>query len=511
MTWHIPFFSLSRRGRFIFWIVVVAALLAGEALWIVLLRGRQILGSDRILIGGQMILCGLLVILMWLLKTKPPDAIRLSRRTSTAIILSAAASLQLLAVISLWPALSEDVIRYRMDGRTWRLGLSPYSVSPAKLLHDNALARKHNFDRVDAMVTHPHLRSIYPPVSQLVFFLIRGLESSLPGGSFRMDEASPPQWREHLKSLSFFERAAAWRTAFAALAVISTALLIGILNHANRGVWWAALFAWNPLVILETGGMGHQDIIGVTLLLLTIHAMQRQRFSVAAAALAAAMGVKPFALLLFPYFYREIRREHSFPAARRSVVVFITTIVVIFVPVMLYQQGYQGWLETGRMYALHWEANGSIYEIFKSIFGADQTGHAMVRAKEMARLFGTIAVLGTGMVLWRLRASMARAGYWLFLVMLLVSPVVYPWYLMWVLCLIPMLRGGQGWTGLVWSATAGISYLLWRQPDWSLRPIHLMWEYGPVYLALLCEIAILFGRKKEGKAGLAPTVIHHTP
>jgi hypothetical protein len=96
---------------------------------------------------------------------------------------------------------------------------------------------------------------------------------------------------------------------------------------------------------------------------------------------------------------------------------------------------------------------------------------------------------------WLLRADLIQAGYWIFLVALLFAPVVYPWYLLWVLCFVPFLRGCQGLTGLIWSATVGISYLLWRTSDWILPTRWLLAEYLPVYLALLLEISWLVSKR----------------
>ena len=56
---------------------------------------------------------------------------------------------------------------------------------------------------------------------------------------------------------------------------------------------------------------------------------------------------------------------------------------------------------------------------------------------------------------------------------------------------VPLLRGWQGITGLVWSATVGVSYLLWRTSDWVLPTRWLLVEYVPVYAALLVELASL--------------------
>jgi hypothetical protein len=85
---------------------------------------------------------------------------------------------------------------------------------------------------------------------------------------------------------------------------------------------------------------------------------------------------------------------------------------------------------------------------------------------------------------------LAEAGYWLFIVLLLTAPVAYPWYLLWVVCFVPLLRGPQGYAALVWSATAAMGYTVWQQTNWSwtVLPAWLTAQYLPVLAVLVVEV-----------------------
>ena len=80
------------------------------------------------------------------------------------------------------------------------------------------------------------------------------------------------------------------------------ALVAGILNRRapERALQGVCLFAWNPLVIYETAGNGHNDIVMVFFILLSLYALLSRRFTWAALALTAGALVKFIPILLLP-------------------------------------------------------------------------------------------------------------------------------------------------------------------------------------------------------------------
>ncbi|HYO07528.1 MAG TPA: glycosyltransferase 87 family protein [Tepidisphaeraceae bacterium] len=537
--------TMSARTRFLLWLLAAAALFGGQLAWLFLLRGRRLLQSDVTLIVGPLALGAPLLAIAALLATTPANAIKLRRRTSEILLVAGGAVLQLAAVVLLRPALSEDVLRYRADGRMWLAGASPYATAPRDF--DGA-------DAVDALVPFPDVRTIYPGTSHAVFALAAAAEralgaapASVPAfprgerigaapasiGALPRDEhslaanaaspphasppaasisvASPPHaslaaishgersaWRWYLGNADAPYRATVFRSTYAACAVGCALVLLGMLRRSGQSPWWAALLAWNPLVTLETGGMGHQDALGALLVLLALSAAQRAHPARARAMLwlALAAGVKPLALLIAPFLIRGGGQRAPLPGDGRfrsrllPVGVFAAALVALYLAPLLIHGGAAGWRASAGAYSQTWEANGSFYEGIKFVFGTGDEGRAMDRAKQMARLLAAAALLAAALACWRFRASPATAGYWLCLVTLLVSPVAYPWYLVWVLAMVPLLDGRPGWAALVWSATATISYRVWRSPDWHLDAPWALAEYVPVYLAAATELAL---------------------
>ena len=469
---------MTARARFIVWIAAVLLLLIGQLIWLLLLRGQRILASDAILIGGQMLLVLPILLIALLLKTTPADAIKLSRRRSELMILGGVALLQFAAVALLRPALSEDVLRYRIDGRMWLDGVSPYATAPLDW---------QNRDAVDSLVPFPKMRTIYPALSQATFALGAAIERAVAPAVDRVpqwpsNERSP--WRRYLEADSSPYRASVFRAIYAAIVLATTCALLLLLRATEQSAWWAVILAWNPLVSLEIGGMGHQDVVGVLLVLLCLFALAQARPFLSVGSLALAAAVKPFAFFVAPFTLRHIHAKRL-PAA----CLFATLLIVLYLPPLLFQHGHSGWRDSARTYSQSWEANGSVYDAIIRTFGVGDEGRAAERAKQMARLLAAAALLAILLAAWQYRASPATAGYWLCLVALLVSPVVYPWYLLWALCFVPLLRGEVGWTALVWSGTIGMSYTMWHQPTWRMSGPALLAEYAVVYAVLAFEVA----------------------
>lgn len=82
----------------------------------------------------------------------------------------------------------------------------------------------------------------------------------------------------------------------------SLGLVVVILKHLapERALAGAVLFAWNPIILYETFGVGHNDIALVTWVLAAVWAITRRRYSLAVLALTIGMLIKFIPVLLLP-------------------------------------------------------------------------------------------------------------------------------------------------------------------------------------------------------------------
>ncbi len=530
---------LTPRRRFLVWVVCVAGILVGMPGWFFLLRGHRILDSDAILFSGWIVLSLLILLFWWLLRTTPPNAIKLPPGRSQWIIMLGAVWLHANAIVWLVPGLSDDALRYRRDGAIWLSLHSPYSFRPQNDFRYYFSWQFPESDWLDNQTPFPEVATVYLPTAQVGFVAIRWIENRLIPGPSQIWIGFP--WRHYVADLDWRNPLLVWRVAFGLMMLVATWLIMRCCMAMGRSAWWAVLIGWHPLAIIETSGMAHQDAIGIMLLAAAFWAWLRvltpsrgtpgelwgggpsgakpltptlspeytgegdrpilsysslpvktNRFALPAAGvlLALACGVKPLAILPAAFWF--IVR----PSAR-WVVPFIVT-ALLLASVLLYQDGYIGFFETLRTYTQQWEANGSFFHIIRTQLPPIwPLGKVFIEPWEYARMLGAIIVctLAIGLV-WK-RAYWTTGVYWLVLASLLVAPVVYPWYLLWLLIIIPILSPRWGLTGLIFAATVTINYRLWHTSNWVLPWSWLAMEYVPVYLAMIVEI--FFMRTKDAQ------------
>jgi hypothetical protein len=126
-------------------------------------------------------------------------------------------------------------------------------------------------------------------------------------------------------------------------------MIAAILRHKNPGqqVVGTLLFAWNPLVLFEAPGNGHNGIIMMFFALVALYFLVRRRWLWVIPALVASVMVKYITALLLVPFLIYCWRAQSDRAARVRYLVKTTAITTLFVGVVIlpFLQVPQGLLE----------------------------------------------------------------------------------------------------------------------------------------------------------------------
>jgi hypothetical protein len=356
------------------------------------------------------------------------------------------------------PSLSDDIYRYVWEGRVLLHGGNPWAQCPL----DPALAPLRDA-RIFPAVNHPELATIYPPVAEAGFALVAALSPTIPA----------------MKG---------WVIAHDMALV---ALLIALLRRHGRSPAWAVVYAWNPLVLVEYAGGGHNDPTAMVWLLVAL-AAQRARPMLSAAALGLGALVKLAPLVALPFLWRH------WPWRARWLALGLLTAGL----------GAFAWASRGANSGLHaywesWRNNALAFEALERWSGSFHT----------ARALGLAAVCGVGALALGRGWSAIHGTRAILKSALLVSPVAHPWYQGWFLMLEPWAPTAP-W--ILLSATAILSYGVFATPA-AGRNYHLplAWrvlEYGaPALLALtLAGAGALRGRDAarggRGRAGEAADV-----
>jgi hypothetical protein len=345
----------------------------------------------------------------------------------TGLVLAALCQLVFLRIPA--GADDDDVHRYVWDGRLQRLGYNPYLVVPS----DPAVRGLHTIETRN--LNNPDLPSPYPPGAELFFRAVTAIHES----TFAL------------------------KAAFVVCDFGIIFLLLDVLRLENRGAHLVLAYAWNPLLAIEVAGSGHIDIMGALLLLVSFAALRRGRKATAAVGFGLAVAVKLLPVVLLPLYWKRIRvRDAALAAAAAG---------LLYLPL----------LDHGRI------ATGSLGTYVHSFRFNDPVFAALERVSPPEILAAVAVLAGLLTATWlRVRSPepSADAFAWPMAVSLLCAPVVYPWYLFWLL---PFLRPASTLPMTIWTVSILPTYVVWH-----LRTLGLPWlvpgwilllEYGLVAAA----------------------------
>jgi alpha-1,6-mannosyltransferase len=324
------------------------------------------------------------------------------------------------------PGSDDDIHRYVWDGRVQRLGYNPYIVVPS----DPSLAGLHTAET--RTLNHADLPSPYPAGAQLFFRAITAIHESV----------------------------FAFKVAFVVCDLAIVFVLLDVLRCSRLGAHWVLAFAWHPLLATEVAGSGHIDTVGALSLLVSFVALQRRWRTAAAVTFGLAVAVKLLPVVLLPIYWKRVR-------ARDGLLVAIM-LGLLYIP----------FLEHGRI------PIGSLGTYVHSFWFNDPVFAALERVAA-PELIAMLAVLvGLFTALWLRRKSDEGSSdlfAWPMAACLLCAPVVYPWYLLWLL---PFLRSVRALPLIIWTVSIIPTYYVWHLRAVGLPFIVPGWimllEYGSV-------------------------------
>jgi alpha-1,6-mannosyltransferase len=325
----------------------------------------------------------------------------------------------------------DDIHRYVWDGRVQRLGYNPYIVVPS----DPALSGLHTPET--RTLNNPDVPSPYPAGAQLFFRAVTAIHESV----------------------------FALKVAFVICNLAIVLVLLDIFRSSGQGAHWVLAYAWNPLLAIEVAGSGHIDIVGALLLLVSFAALERRWRAVAALAFGMAVAVKFLPIVLLPLYWKRVRvRDAALAAA---------VVGLLYVPFLNHGRIPIGSLGT---YVQSFRFNDPVFATFER-----------VAAPQLVVGLAVLVGFLTAICLRRPSKSTAwsaDAFAWPMAASLLCAPVVYPWYLLWLL---PFVRSASTVPIIISTVSIIPTYYVWHLRTlgrpWLVPGWIMLLEYGAVATA----------------------------
>ncbi|MCY3413041.1 MAG: hypothetical protein INQ03_15495 [Candidatus Heimdallarchaeota archaeon] len=356
--------------------------------------------------------------------------------------------------------LSDDIYRYVWDARVQAAGINPYLFSP------ESTEISHLRENWFYLINNPDIPTPYPPVSQLLFFIVLAPVSNI----------------NHAILI--------FRIFITICDLASIYILSRILELFNKPKHYVVYYAFSPLALIEFAGNGHNDAIAVLFLLLTLYYHFNKHGSYTYKIplfLALAIMTKMYPIFLIPLVMPFWRR--------REYVIFIITILVTSLPYL--NNGIVPFFSPGQQIFLrYFEFNSSLFRVL----------HYFIENPLLVRYLITAFVGLSYLFLLTLyyrnnQTSEALLSILLHILLLsiLLSPNVHPWYILWLLPIAVILRN---WTGLILSLLIVFSYEIYIQYDnhgiWEEKIPVLLLEYIPVYIIFILEAFMMVRKLKKG-------------
>ncbi len=354
---------------------------------------------------------------------------------------------------------SNDVDRYLFDGKIALSGLDPYRVN-----HNDPQLKelKQAWSPPEEHAKYP---TLYPPLSLGLFALV---------ASAGVDHAF---W--------------VWKFVIT-LSAILTVLILALLLRKLQRLQHLPLIALSPLLILETGVGAHVDAITTFMVSLALYAFYSNRFLFSGffIGLGVLTKILPIMLML-PLFFGVKKISHRLQlAAACLLTIFMGYLVTLLL----------GLIPIGSIATLFekWRFGSPLFSLFESF--AD--GQILLGIALGFIFLGCFILLYQSLNLDKTIEITNPILPWSIGIILLVSPVVFPWYLM---LLVPLISLSPRPVMMTWICSLPLTYEvlggfssagIWSPADWPL-----------IIIAIGFLLSLYFELKHAKKPTTKPTTL----
>lgn len=315
------------------------------------------------------------------------------------------------------PVLEDDYYRYLWDGAVTAHGYNPYVYSPEAAmdftngdvpeeLHELA----NDSGEIVSNINHPHIRTIYPILSQIVFAAAYFI--------------SPWEYW-------------AWKVLLLLFDIVLLLVLLKTLKELKLPLLFIVFYWLNPIAIHEFFNVAHMDLLALLFVSLSLYLSIKNKTWLAVITLAFAVGFKLWPVVLLPLLLRNFWQDKKL--LFKFIGVFAGLVLVLFIPVLLSKlDDTLGFIK----YAGNWINNAAIYTMFQWFIQETISFlHISVSCLSCINRWGIFIIyLFIGAIILRKthqnKLQFFHKGLLLIAVLYLISPTQFPWYYTWMVPLL---------------------------------------------------------------------------
>jgi len=364
-------------------------------------------------------------------------------------------------LVFLFPTLSDDIYRFVWDGKLIANGMNPYSYLPIDIVKENMDGLS---EELYSNLNSPEYFTIYPPISQLIFWFSSAWTDNISHSSIVM------------------------KSIFLIAEIMTIKGIILLLQKLGKPIIWACFYWLNPLIIIEGVGNLHFEIITISFLVWSLYFIFcKTKLFTGAILLACSVATKLLPLIFLPYlFFRLASKERWKFFSSFTIVSFI-----LFIPIILGVQLLNFGLSVD-LYFQKFEFNASVYYILR-YFGKLLTGYNLIH------YIGPLLGIASLIIILRKAISIKNNslidflnfGLFAFCTYLFLATTIHPWYLC-IPILLASLTGHRFvlvWSFLIMLTYINYSYIPYYENLWIVGV-----EYFLVALLVLFESKITLGK-----------------
>lgn len=364
-------------------------------------------------------------------RIKDKQSLSLSEILFAAVILRA-------ILIFVNPITSDDIYRYLWDGLIQGVGINPYQFAP-----EDTLLLSYQSNPIYAVLTFPDVRTIYPPLAQILFFLNHVI------------------FGESIFGLKFL------------YLIIDTGTVIfvfKILKTLNYNTNSTLLYALSPLILFELFINAHIDILFLFFFAISIYFVVKNNVSLAFLFLGFSAMSKIYSIIFLPiYIFYFYKTSGSF----KKVFLGVSFIVISFSPVLIYIKFFSNLFLTIENYSRHWYFNNLLFKTSNQIsLFMGNSDHSIIRIIFIVIFIIMLLTILFSKLPFIKKISFTVISYFLF------SHTVHPWYLVILVLLLAIYFQYSSffWSGFIVLTNISVYYYI-KDAVWNDITIVLIMEY----------------------------------